>query len=223
VRPRPPRFCARKVSSEVRLMKPSRVMVTTIWPGSIRLRRPGRRPSAMSVIRGEAILRGRDQFLAHHLHAARRADDVQQVPICSATSVSSAWILSRSRPVRRCRRSSRMPRACSSVSARCRRRMMLPGIVDQRQQRRRRPRPASRGPSAPRAPCGIRAGADHPDHLIDIGDRDGQADQQMRPVARLVRDRSARAGDHFLAEFDEALQRSFSPICAAGLCPAPAC
>ena len=55
-RPRPPRFCARNVSSVVRLMKPSRVIVTTIWPGSIRLSSSwSAAASMMSVIRGEAI------------------------------------------------------------------------------------------------------------------------------------------------------------------------
>ncbi len=57
-------------------MKPSRVMVTTIWPGSIRLSSSwSAAASAISVIRGVAIsARDRGEFLAHHLHAPRRGE-----------------------------------------------------------------------------------------------------------------------------------------------------
>ena len=81
-RPRPPRFCARKVSSVVRLMKPSRVMVTTIWPGSIRLSSSwSDGASTMSVIRGEAIA-ARAFGSSSRITSMRRgwrAEDLQQL------------------------------------------------------------------------------------------------------------------------------------------------
>ena len=45
--------------------------------------------------------------------------------------------------------------------------------------------------------------ADDPDHLVQIGDRDDQAEQQMRPVARLGELELGAPGDHLLAEADE--------------------
>ena len=100
-------------------MKPSRVMVTTIWPGSIRLSSVwSPAMSEISVARGVAIS-ARTTASSSRITSRRRG----LLPMMSSkslilwlTSVSSAWIFSRSNPVRRCRRSSRMPRAWASVS-----------------------------------------------------------------------------------------------------------
>ena len=72
------------------------------------------------------------------------------------------------------------------------------------------PAPASRAPSAPRAPSRVRRGADQRDHLVDIGDRDREADQDMRALARLVQQELGAAGDDLLAEVDEGLRMSLS-------------
>ena len=88
-----------------------------------------------------------------------------------------------------------MPRACSSV-----RRTVPSGgddvarLVDQRQQRADilgRPVAPHQRDARGR---GIGAGADQPDDLVDIGDRDGQADQVVRPVARLAELEAGRGG-----------------------------
>ena len=50
---------------------------------------------------------------------------------------------------------------------------------------------------------GVLRGADQLDHLVDIGDRDGEADQDMRAVARLAEPELGAPGDHDLAERDE--------------------
>ena len=47
-------------------------------------------------------------------------------------------------------------------------------------------------------------GADQRDDLVDIGDGDGEADQDMRPVARLAQQELRAPADHLLAEGDEA-------------------
>ena len=47
--------------------------------------------------------------------------------------------------------------------------------------------------------------ADELDHLVDVGDGDGEADQHVRPVARLVEQELGAAGDHLLAEVGERL------------------
>ena len=51
---------------------------------------------------------------------------------------------------------------------------------------------------------GVLGGADQPDHLVDIGDRDGEPDQDMGAVARLAEQVLGAPGDHLLAEGDEA-------------------
>ncbi len=61
----------------------------------------------------------------------------------------------------------------------------------------------SRAINCSRADGGIGGGADQRDHLVDIGDGDGQADQHMAAVARLGEVEARAAGDHFLAEGDE--------------------
>ena len=61
----------------------------------------------------------------------------------------------------------------------------------------------SRAISASRAVVGVRRGADEADHLVDIGDGDGEADQHMRAVARLVEQELGAPRHHLLAEVDE--------------------
>ena len=53
----------------------------------------------------------------------------------------------------------------------------------------------------------IGRGADHPDDLVDIGDRDRKADQDMGAVARLVEQELGAARDDLLAERDEQRQQ----------------
>ena len=50
---------------------------------------------------------------------------------------------------------------------------------------------------------GVLGGADELDHLVDIGDRDGEADQDMGAVARLAEQELGAPRDHLLAEGDE--------------------
>ena len=45
------------------------------------------------------------------------------------------------------------------------------------------------------------------DHFVDIGHRDGEADLQMRGVARLAEQEFGAAGDDLLAEIDEGAQK----------------
>ena len=54
---------------------------------------------------------------------------------------------------------------------------------------------------------GVLRGADQPDHLVDIGDRDGEADQDMGAVARLVEQELGAPRDHLFAEVDEGRQQ----------------
>ena len=54
---------------------------------------------------------------------------------------------------------------------------------------------------------GILGGANEPDHLVDIGDRDGEPDQDMGAVARLAEQVLGAPGDHLLAESDERRQQ----------------
>ncbi len=76
-------------------------------------------------------------------------------------------------------------------------------IGDQRDQRRhvaRRPG-ALHQRGARRA--GVGRGADQADHFVDIGDRDGEADLDMRAVARLGEQMLGAPRHHFLAELEE--------------------
>jgi hypothetical protein len=52
--------------------------------------------------------------------------------------------------------------------------------------------------------------ADEADDLVDIGDRDGEADLDMGAVARLVEQEFRAAGDDLLAEGDEGALTSMS-------------
>ena len=76
-------------------------------------------------------------------------------------------------------------------------------IVDQRDQRRH----VARRPVAlhqRRARGGrVGRGADEADHLVDVGDGDGEADQHMGAVARLAEQELRAPRDDFLAEVDE--------------------
>ena len=58
---------------------------------------------------------------------------------------------------------------------------------------------------------GVGAGADQPDHLVDVGHRDGQADQVVGPLPCLAQLIPGAAEDHLLAEGDEAQQRVLQP------------
>ena len=72
--------------------------------------------------------------------------------------------------------------------------------LDQRDRGGRRPFALHQG-LAGRVRIGRRA--DQPDHLVDIGDRDGEADQDMGAVARLVEQELGAPRHHLLAERDE--------------------
>ena len=50
---------------------------------------------------------------------------------------------------------------------------------------------------------GIGRGADQRDDLVDVGDRDEEADQGMRPLARLIQEIGGAAGDDLFAEGDK--------------------
>ena len=59
--------------------------------------------------------------------------------------------------------------------------------------------------------CRFGAGADDADDLVDIGDRDGQADQLVAALARLAQTETAAAGDDVLTEAQERLERGDEP------------
>ena len=58
---------------------------------------------------------------------------------------------------------------------------------------------------------GIWTCADHADDLVDIGHRDRQTHQDMRPVPRLVQIEPATAEDHLFPERNKQLQRILQP------------
>ncbi len=64
----------------------------------------------------------------------------------------------------------------------------------------------TRSISAARAAAGIGRGADEADHLVDIGDRDREADLDVRIVARLGEQELGAPGDDLLAEVEERAQ-----------------
>ena len=77
------------------------------------------------------------------------------------------------------------------------------GLADQLDQR-----PDIAGRPAPSDETGARVrrvgrGADQRDDLVDIGDRDQEADQDVRPLARLVQQVGRAPGDDLLAERDK--------------------
>ena len=76
-------------------------------------------------------------------------------------------------------------------------------IVDQRHHRRHvLGRPFARQQRFARL-VRVLGGADQLDHLVDIGDRDGETDQHMRTVARLAEQELGAPRHHLLAEGDE--------------------
>ena len=101
-----------------------------------------------------------------------------------------------------------MALACSSDSrAVPSARHPVPGIVDQRDHRLdipRRPVPRHQGVARGGR---IGRGADHANDLVDIGDRDGKADQDVGAVAGLVEQELGPARDDLLAERDEQRQQ----------------
>ena len=104
-----------------------------------------------------------------------------------------------------------MPRACTSVR---RTRLSPPAPVvtilpwssmrgEQRHHVAGRPVDRHEGEARRRR---IGAGANEPDHFIDVRNRDRVADQQMRALASLGEIEAAAAEDHLLAERHETLQ-----------------
>ena len=93
---------------------------------------------------------------------------------------------------------------CSAVSSGgAGRRNAMARIVDQRDQ-------LGRGVGRPLALHqlvarfgGVLRGADELDHLVDVGDRDGETDQDVGAVAGLAEPELGAPGDHHLAERDE--------------------
>ena len=65
----------------------------------------------------------------------------------------------------------------------------------------------SRAINCSRASLASLARADQLDHLVDIGDRDGEADQDMGAVARLAEQVLGAPVDHLLAEGDEGVEQ----------------
>ena len=87
------------------------------------------------------------------------------------------------------------------------RRQRVAGIVDQRDHGGDVPRrPVTRHQGVARGGR-IGRGADDADDLVDIGDRDREADQDMGAVARLVEQELGATRHHLLAEGDEQRQK----------------
>ena len=83
----------------------------------------------------------------------------------------------------------------------------VPRIVDQRDHRRDvLGRPVALHQGFARG-GGIGRGADHVDDLVDIGHRDGETDQDVGAVARLVEQEFGAPGDDLFAERDEDRQQ----------------
>ena len=177
--------------------------------------------------RGELLAR-LHQFLAHHFHAPRmRAEDVQQLADLGRDLVQVLRGSSRAPgPVRRCRRISRMPRACSSVRRTVSSALItLPGSSIR----------ASSGADIGGGPValhqggacggGVGAGADQADHLVDVRDRDGEPDQRLCAVcAPCSSSKRARRTITSSRNADEAVQRVLQPqLTRLAACPAPAC
>ena len=107
-----------------------------------------------------------------------------------------------------------MALACSAESRAvpCRRHRVA-RIVDQRDQRRPRSLAGqSRAIKPSRASLASFERADQLDHLVDVGDRDGEADQDVGAVARLAEQELGAPRDHLLAERDEGGQHVLEVI-----------
>ena len=94
----------------------------------------------------------------------------------------------------------RQPRGAISIHP-------MPGIVDQRDHRLDvLGRPVARHQGIARG-VRIGRGPDNANDLVDIGDRNGETDQDVGAVARLVEQEFGAARDHLLAERDEQRQQ----------------
>ena len=121
-----------------------------------------------------------------------------------ASLSSSSLISSRPSAVRRCRRRSRIALVCSAVS------LAVP--ADDTRWRGSSISAISsaavlaghsRSINLSRASLASFERADQLDHLVDVGDRDGETDQDVGAVARLAEPELGAPGDHDLAERDE--------------------
>ena len=100
-----------------------------------------------------------------------------------------------------------MPRACSSVSRTVPSgAMTLPGSSISASSAPISSAGQSRSINADARRRRVGAGADQPDHFIDIGDGDGEANKVVGAVARLAEFEAGAAEDDLLAEPDETLQ-----------------
>ena len=80
-------------------------------------------------------------------------------------------------------------------------------VVDQLEQRLHvARRPVARHQRFARL-VGVLRGADQADHFVDIGDRDGEPDQHMGAIARLVEQELGPPRHHLFAEGEEGLQQ----------------
>ena len=150
-----------------------------------------------------------DQFLGHHLHAAdAAAKDVQQRrdALADLGQLGGDLVaLQSGQPVQRQRQDAAGLRIRQSHRA-----FVGDDVARVLHQRQQRADIAGGPVAAHQRGAGrgrVRAGADDADDLVDIGHRDGQADQQMAAFPRLVQPEAAAAQDHFLAELDEGHQR----------------
>ena len=210
-------------------MKPSRVMVTTIWPGSIRLSSSwSATASTIAVMRGRRQFRARrHQLAAHHLHAADvRAENVEQIadprrrprPVLLdlvALEPGQALQTQFEDAARlRFRQAHRAPRL-----------MTLPGSSISASSTPISAAGQSRSISAARAVGGVGARADQADHLVDIVDRDREADQQMCARSRAFA--SSKRLRRRITSSRNAMKRqqrvASGPSAAAGRRRAPAC
>ena len=140
--------------------------------------RPARRGSPRAAAPGRARMSSRSRISVEQLAAY------------------SARILSCSRPVSRCRRRSRIAWAWASrqpiaavAQAELGGEPVRPGLdrAGARQHRRHARRAPRRAPSArPRASAGRRRRLDQRDDLVDVGQRDGQAFEDVAALARLA-------------------------------------
>ena len=96
-------------------------------------------------------------------------------------------------------------------------------VVDQRDVGR----DVGRRPAAGHQPLAglgrVGGGADRRDHLVDVGDRDREAAEDVGPLARLAELEGGAPGDHLLAEGDEVGEEALRSSARAGRRSAPAC
>ena len=168
----------------------------------------------MSVIRGEAISL-RAAISSSVITSMRRicdAEDFQQVADLFRDLGHLGLDLLALQPGQACRRSSRMPRACSSVSRTVPSGVMtLPGSSISASSAPISPAGQSRSINATRAAAA--SGLARISRMTSsiLATAMARPDQIVRPVARLAEIEPGTADDHFLAEADEALQRVVQP------------